>query len=113
MRLARTDVHVPKHRGLTYFLLDLRAPGVRVEPLRQMTDDADFNEVWLDEVRVSDADRVGEVGRRWSVALTTLMQERTNLGGGAGAARRRPIGAVLAANRGDPGRDATGREWLR
>src|SRR3546814_18267871 len=44
MLLARTDVHVPKHRGLTYFLLDLRAPGVRVEPLRQMTDDADFNE---------------------------------------------------------------------
>lgn len=112
MLLARTDVHVPKHRGLTYFLLDLRAPGVRVEPLRQMTDDADFNEVWLDEVRVSDADRVGEVGRRWSVALTTLMKERTTLGGGAGEARRRPIGAVLDAYRGVPGRDGAVRDRM-
>src|SRR3546814_12153696 len=70
MLLARTDVHVPKHRGLTYFLLALRAPGVRGEPLRQMTDAADFNEAWLDEVRVCDAARGGAVGRRWSVALT-------------------------------------------
>src|SRR3546814_6370389 len=77
-----------------------------------MTDDADFNEVWLDEVRVSDADRVGEVGRRWSVALTTLMKERTTLGGGAGEARWRPIGAVLDAYRGVPGRDGAVRDRM-
>lgn len=112
MLLARTDVHVPKHRGLTYFLLDLRAPGVRVEPLRQMTGDAEFNEVWLDEVRVSDADRVGDVGRGWSVALTTLMNERTTLGGGAGEARRRPIDAVLDAYRAVPGRDGAVRDRM-
>ena len=102
MLLVRTDVHVPKHRGLTYFLLDMRSPGVRVEPLRQMTGDAEFNEVWLDEVRVNDVDRVGEVGAGWSVALTTLMNERSTLGGGSGATRRRPIDDVLDAGRADP-----------
>ena len=102
MLLVRTDVHVPKHRGLTYFLLDMRSPGVRVEPLRQMTGDAEFNEVWLDEVRVNDVDRVGEVGAGWSVALTTLMNERSTLGGGSGATRRRPIDDVLDAGRAVP-----------
>ncbi len=116
MLLARTDPHVPKHRGLTYFLLDLRSPGVRVEPLRQMTGDAEFNEVWLDEVRVADADRVGEVGGGWSVALTTLMNERATLGGGGGEARRRPIDAVLEAHRAGPRagavRDRTVTTWI-
>src|SRR3546814_17151321 len=93
MLLARTDVHVPNHRGLTYFLLDLRAPGVRVEPLRQMPDDAHSNEVWLEEVRVSDADRVGEVGRRWSVERTSLFKAQNPPGDGASEARRGAVGA--------------------
>jgi alkylation response protein AidB-like acyl-CoA dehydrogenase len=111
MLLARTDPHVPKHRGLTYFLLDMHASGVRVEPLRQMTGDAEFNEVWLDEVRVPDADRVGEVGRGWSVALTTLMNERATLGGG-GEARRRPIDTVLDAYRAHPTRAGAVRDRM-
>jgi alkylation response protein AidB-like acyl-CoA dehydrogenase len=116
MLLARTDVRVPKHRGLTYFLLDMHSPGVRVEPLRHITGDAEFNEVWLDEVRVPDADRVGAVGRGWSVALT-LMNERATLGGGAGEARRRPIDAVLDAYRDGPMRhgvvrDRVVRAWI-
>ena len=112
MLMARTDPRVPKHRGLTYFLLDMDAAGVRVEPLRQMTGDAEFNEVWLDEVRVPDADRVGDVGRGWSVALTTLMNERATLGGGGGEARRRPIDAVLDAYRDHPTRDGAVRDRM-
>lgn len=90
----------------------MRAPGVRVEPLRQMTGDAEFNEVWLDEVRVNDVDRVGEVGGGWSVALTTLMNERATLGGGSGEARRRPIDDVLDAGRADPTRDGVVRHRM-
>ena len=117
MLLARTDPHLPKHRGLTYFVLDMEAPGVAVKPLRQMTGDAEFNEVWLDDVRIADGDRVGDVGRGWQVALTTLMNERTTLGAGTGV-RRRPIDAVVEATAALPGRDAVLRDrvvdaWVR
>jgi alkylation response protein AidB-like acyl-CoA dehydrogenase len=78
--LARTDSSGGKHEGLTYFLMDMHAAGVEVRPLRQLTGDAEFNEIFMDGVRIP-ADRVvGEVGRGWSVAITTLMNERANLG---------------------------------
>ncbi|MGB3438363.1 MAG: acyl-CoA dehydrogenase family protein [Actinophytocola sp.] len=80
--LTRTDPDVPKHRGLTMFVVDMRAPGVTVRPLRQMSGGADFNEVFFDDVVIPDAERLGDVGDGWRVALTTLMSERLSLGGG-------------------------------
>jgi alkylation response protein AidB-like acyl-CoA dehydrogenase len=78
--LARTDVDAPKNRGITAFLLDMRAPGVDVRPLRQMTGDAEFNEVYLDDVRLPLDAQLGPEGRGWQVATTTLMNERVSIG---------------------------------
>ena len=80
MLLARTAPAVPKHAGLTYFVVDMHAPGVDVRPLRQLTGEAEFNEVFLEDVRIPDAERLGEVGAGWKVATTTLMFERFNTG---------------------------------
>lgn len=84
--LCRTDPEAPKHRGITAFLLDLDTPGVEIRPLRQMTGGAEFNEVFLTDVRIPDARRLGEVHGGWQVALTTLMNERVTVGGESGGA---------------------------
>ncbi len=81
--VTRTDPDVPKHQGMTYFLVDMTAPGVEVRPLRQITGEAEFNEVFLTDVRIPDEDRLGDVGNGWQVAQTTLMNERVAIGGGA------------------------------
>jgi alkylation response protein AidB-like acyl-CoA dehydrogenase len=78
--VARTDPDQPKHKGLTYFSVDMHAPGVEVRPLRQATGEAEFNEVFLTDVVIDDADRIGEVGQGWQVATATLMNERVALG---------------------------------
>ena len=82
MLLARTDPNAPKHKGITYFLLDMKTPGVTVKPLKQMTGDAEFNEVFFDNVRVHERHVLGGVDNGWSVGLTTLMYERLALGFG-------------------------------
>ncbi|GAA4811671.1 acyl-CoA dehydrogenase family protein [Nocardioides caeni] len=80
--LTRTDPDVAKHRGLTMFVVDMKAPGVTVRPLKQMSGGADFNEVFFDDVVIKDSERLGDVGDGWRTALTTLMSERLTLGGG-------------------------------
>jgi len=92
--LARTNPDVAKHKGLTYFVLDMHAPGVETRPLRQLTGQAEFNEVYMTDARIPDAHRLGEVGNGWGVAMTTLMNERSALGG-SGA--RRGAGTIAEA----------------
>jgi alkylation response protein AidB-like acyl-CoA dehydrogenase len=82
--IARSDPDLPKHQGLTGFIVDMRAPGVEVRPLRQMTGGASFNEVFFTEVRVPDDHRLGDANNGWAVALTTLMNERAAIGAGGG-----------------------------
>lgn len=81
--VARTDVDVPKHRGMTYFLADMTDPGVDVRPLRQVTGEAEFNEVFLSDVRIPDSQRLGDEGQGWQVANFTLNNERVAIGGRA------------------------------
>jgi alkylation response protein AidB-like acyl-CoA dehydrogenase len=120
MLVARSDPELPKHKGLTYFALDMHAPGVEVRPLRQMTGEAEFNEVYLTEVRVPDADRIGDVGEGWRVAMTTLSNERSTIGGGTGPPVR-GSGSIAEAvriwheegsDRGPVARDRLMRSWI-
>ena len=80
--LVRTDPTVPKHKGLSYFFLDMKSPGVDIRPIKQISGGANFNEVYFNDVRVPDDQRLGAVGQGWQVALTTLMNERLAIGGG-------------------------------
>jgi alkylation response protein AidB-like acyl-CoA dehydrogenase len=82
--LTRSDPSVPKHAGITYFLLDMHAPGIEIRPLRQMSGGSHFNDVFLNEVRIPDANRLAPVGQGWGAAMTTLLNERMALGGTGG-----------------------------
>ncbi|MFL5821969.1 MAG: acyl-CoA dehydrogenase family protein, partial [Solirubrobacteraceae bacterium] len=79
MLVARTDTEAPKHKGLTYFLLDMEQEEVQVRPLRQITGEAEFNELFIEDAKVPDENMLGGVGNGWKVALTTLMNERAGL----------------------------------
>ena len=121
MLVTRTDPNVPKHRGMTYFALDMKAEGVDVRPLRQITGEAEFNEVYMTDVRVPDAHRIGAEGEGWRAALTTLMNERTAIGGsGSGGPPKRGSGAIghlmriyEASNKQDAARDDVMQLWIR
>lgn len=80
--ITRTDPSVAKHKGLTMFFLDMKSPGVRVVPIKQANGNSEFNEVYFDDVRIPDHQRLGEVGEGWRVSITTLMNERMAIGGG-------------------------------
>ena len=99
---ARTDPNVPKHAGLTYFVCDMTGPGVDVRPLRQITGEAEFNEVFLTDVRIPDAHRIGAEGQGWQVATATLNSERVAIGGTAIPREGGMIGVVADTWRGNP-----------
>ncbi|HEX7037686.1 MAG TPA: acyl-CoA dehydrogenase family protein [Pseudomonadales bacterium] len=80
--VVRTDPEVPKHKGLTYFWLSMKSPGIEIRPIKQISGEANFNEVYFNDVRIPDSQRLGEVGQGWQVALTTLMNERASIGAG-------------------------------
>ncbi|HUE59093.1 MAG TPA: acyl-CoA dehydrogenase family protein [Acidimicrobiales bacterium] len=119
MVLARTDPEAEKHKGLTYFVVDMRAPGVEVRPLRQMTGDAEFNEVYFTDVRVRDSERLSPVGEGWRGAIVTLMNERVAIGGGVPPRGGGAIGTALRIwekippeRRGTVLRDGLARLWV-
>src|SRR5690606_35317457 len=116
--VTRTDPDVPKHKGMTYFICDMHAEGVEVRPLRQITGEAEFNEVYLTDVRIPDAHRLGAVGEGWKVAQTTLMNERVAIGGHADPREGGLIGVVADIWRNRPelrtpgSHDALLRLWV-
>ncbi len=97
MLVARTDPDAEKHKGLTYFVVDMLQPGVEVRPLRQMTGDAEFNEVYFTDAKVPDIERLGERGDGWRVSLTTLMNERVSIGGAIAQRGSGPIASAVTA----------------
>jgi alkylation response protein AidB-like acyl-CoA dehydrogenase len=99
MLLARTDPEAEKHKGITYFLLDMRSPGITIRPLRQMTGDAEFNEIFFENVRVPAQDILGGLNNGWQVGITTLMYERLALGFGLQVRLRIALDALLELSR--------------
>jgi alkylation response protein AidB-like acyl-CoA dehydrogenase len=110
MLVARTDIDQPKHKGLTYFIVDLEQPGVEIRPIRQMNGMAHFNEVFFTDARVSDADRVSDINNGWAITTATLGFERSGLSEGAGGGIRvsagtqaglldRPVGELVAKSK--------------
>jgi alkylation response protein AidB-like acyl-CoA dehydrogenase len=91
MIVTRTDPEAAKHAGLTYFIVDMKAKGVEIRPIKQINGGSGFNEVFFENVRVPDSNRLGAVGDGWRVALTTLMNERVAIGAGGGAGRFREL----------------------
>jgi acyl-CoA dehydrogenase len=91
MIVVRTDPNVPKHDGLTYFIVDMKAKGVEVRPIKQINGGSGFNEVFFTDVRVSDSQRLGGIGEGWKVSITTLMNERVSIGAGTSGSRIRDI----------------------
>ncbi|WP_243793925.1 acyl-CoA dehydrogenase family protein [Saccharopolyspora gloriosae] len=100
--VARSDPDAPKHKGLSYFVCDMTDPNVEVRPLRQITGEAEFNEVFLNGVRIPDSQRLGEIGQGWQVAMGTLMNERVAIGGGNTGRESGMIGVVAREWRDDP-----------
>jgi alkylation response protein AidB-like acyl-CoA dehydrogenase len=113
MLLARTDPEAPKRRGITYFLIEMDQPGIEARPLVQMTGDAEFFEVFLDEARVPDGNRLGPVGRGWEVARTTLAGERRSGNDGSAPGSTHSLGGLIAHRRDAEGRVGDPRERQR
>jgi alkylation response protein AidB-like acyl-CoA dehydrogenase len=95
MLVARTDQDAPKHQGMTYFLMDMEQDAVQVRPLRQITGEEEFNELFIEEARIPDANVVGGVGNGWTVAITTLMHERAGLGAASAASVKIALGQLI------------------
>jgi alkylation response protein AidB-like acyl-CoA dehydrogenase len=91
MIVVRTDPNVPKHDGLTYFIVDMKAKGVEVRPIKQINGGSGFNEVFFTDVRVPESQRLGGIGEGWKVSITTLMNERVSIGAGTSGSRIRDI----------------------
>jgi alkylation response protein AidB-like acyl-CoA dehydrogenase len=118
MLVARTDPEAPKHKGMTYFVVDMEAPGVEVRPLYQITGEAEFNEVYFTDVRIPDAERLSAVGEGWRATLTTLMNERVAIGGGIPQKGTGFISEAVKAweergHRDGPKRDELMSLWIR
>jgi len=112
MLVARTNPDLPKHEGMSYFLLDMHAPGVDVRPLYQITGEAEFNEVFLNDVRIPRDRMLGAEGQGWQVAITTLMNERSALGGGSSKKGGGPISILLNLWQAHAGKFAAARKPL-
>src|SRR5213082_1555989 len=95
MLVARTDSDAPKHKGLTYFLMDMQQDAVQVRPLRQITGEAEFNELFIEEARIPDENVIGGEGNGWMVAITTLMHERAGLGFGSAIQLKIALGELM------------------
>jgi alkylation response protein AidB-like acyl-CoA dehydrogenase len=112
MLVARTDTEVAKHKGLTYFLMDMEQDAVQVRPLRQITGEAEFNELFIEEARISGDNVVGGVGNGWKVALTTLMNERAGLAFFLQVRLRQRLDELLERVHGDGALDGAGGDVL-
>jgi alkylation response protein AidB-like acyl-CoA dehydrogenase len=110
--VARTDPDAPKHKGLTHFVIDMQQPGVEVRPLRQMTGEAEFNEVYFTDARIPDDERLDAVGEGWRVALTTLMNERVSIGGTVPAKGSGAIASAVKAWKESTTKDPAHRDEL-